>query len=266
MWIQRGGWPHNRNGCTTGFTLNQQSGQSKGLVGWWPYNDASGYNYVTQSFWTAVTGTRPTLGPGRGKLGIYFSGITNFLYRYLDHWLHGVGYPATVSFWADIQSGNRRGSLFKVGNLATGWGIGVGNASWNVLGVDIIGLYENVAWIPFGVNYPSNRIAFWTMTVSSSRVPKLYIDGILQSTKGTNNILNPVTDLYIGGYSTRKFTGGRMSDIRLYNRELHSGEVWALYSDPGALYAPAVSDGIGSESAAVGSARWIRIGEGLRLI
>src|SRR5690606_26767942 len=95
-------------------------------------------------------------------------------------------------------------------------------------GTNIIFRYESARWI----NTSTTLGTGWhhvVMTIDSSGVPSLHLDGSFIASYAGANSVAPAAGVKIGGaLSTQRFSGS-VDDIRFYNRTLSNAEVLQLY-------------------------------------
>lgn len=152
----------------------------------------------------------------------------------------------TVQCWVYLQSTSLKGTIFRLGDLNTGWSIGIGSATTDSLGNEVIALYPNRRWIPTG----SNAGTGWhliTMIVDGQNLPFVYLDTTLILNGDVGNAPNELTLAtrrfsYIGrnvgdepGGTPRTF-GGHVSSIILYDRVLTGTEINNNYNNTKGRY------------------------------
>jgi hypothetical protein len=76
----------------------------------------------------------------------------------------------------------------------------------------------------------------YCVTVSSGNGTKVYIDGSLEKTDASQGggIINPATAVHFGGrsdHNSSRYYGGKLDDIRVYDKELTGTEVGNLYNE-----------------------------------
>ncbi len=131
---------------------------------------------------------------------------------------------------ANFSSANLSGCLLKIGSTNDGYGVGVGNSTFDDVGNHIIGLMEVIAWRGTSINIGTGLHSLGFMLVSGSPYLQLYVDGVSVDNYYMSAPYSPAGGVsYIGGYSTRLFSG-IVTDVAVYPRGLSSTEWTALHN------------------------------------
>ena len=160
--------------------------------------------------------------------------------------------PYTLATWVYLASDTTKGAFMKLGNSATGVGLGTGSATFDSNGNELIFLSESIAWKGTGVHIGLgwHHVA---ATVSVGGALNAYIDGSLIYTSSVS--LNTAAGTYvIGGYDvgTPRYTTGTLDDVRVYTSELTAADISSIYNN-----------GFGrTENTIPGLASWYKFNEG----
>jgi len=141
----------------------------------------------------------------------------------------------TVSGWVNLDSDSESGAFVKIGGTSPnqGFGIGVGETSFDNNGNNLIILYEGVRWIDTNVDIGTG----WhhvVLCVDGSGYPKAFIDGeiVYQDSSGAGAAPQSSTT-YIGGYTgatgENRHTDVMIDEVRIWNRELNDNEIYQQY-------------------------------------
>jgi len=134
----------------------------------------------------------------------------------------------TLSTWVNSSATNNHGAFIKVG-AGNGYGIGVGNSSYDNDGPNLIVIYEGIRWasVP-GATLPTgwHHVA---LVIDAAGVPSIYLDGVLKGSSPGAGPTVPAPTTYIGGYDTSRYFLGAIDDSRIYNRALSAGEIKDIY-------------------------------------
>lgn len=186
----------------------------------------------TGTTWTDLSGngrngtltSGPTYSAGRGA--IVFDGT--------DDYVTGTIPTTTMSSfcmqgWVNITGGTNGGCFFKMGNNSGGIALGIGGATFEDTGTNLIGLFPAVRWIATTTSLGSGW-KFVSMNMDASSVPTFYINGTLVS--GTYSGTAPVapTTSYnlgrcIGDEGTSRQFAGQIGSFVCYNRVVTAQEV-----------------------------------------
>ncbi|NPD48000.1 LamG domain-containing protein, partial [Lentimicrobium sp. S6] len=133
----------------------------------------------------------------------------------------------TVECWVNIPSVSEKGAFINVGNGSSGYGIGVGNGTWDSDGNELIIIYNEINWFPTGINIGTgwHHIAF---TIDAFSTARAFLDGKLVYTKNGFNAVSPANTVYIGsGGGGRNLSNGTMDEVRLWNIDRAEAEIRA---------------------------------------
>ena len=209
---------------------------TSGLVGYWPFDEGSGTIAYDKSGnnnnGTLING--PTWTGGKVAGGLNFNGSGNY-----------IDIPNSSSL--NFSSGFSAGAWIQGGNYSP-WDPFLGKESWNA-GLGFVLLVGDSAG---GITYYGGTgagsmaaISFagaappgvWTHVffTNSSGSAKMYINSILVAS-GSIPITNAPNDLLVAarhtndGGAASDWYGGKVDDVRVYNRALSASEVQALYN------------------------------------
>lgn len=212
---------------SSGIVLNN-------LIGWWKLDgnlQGSAGSLDGVAAVNAVPGNRNSI-PNKAYS---FNGTDAYI-QLSDSIAPAVGTSnVTLAVWVWTSVTPNRGFFMKVGNNASGYGIGMGTTNVETMGTKIIMLYEGVRWIQTSTDLPTgwHHVA---MVIDGSGVPTAYLDGVsIGSYSGTGPI-NPVGQTYLGGRASGtnpRYFAGNIDDARVYNRALSAAEITAIYNEGG---------------------------------
>jgi len=228
----------------SGGTLG--SGEFSGLVGHWTFDgkdmvsnivDVSGNGNNGALVLGASGNTSTTTSIGRIGQALEFDGIDD---QVSINSVFGLGNTdLSIAAWVNLDSTSEGGAFVKIGRETAGtggnngFGMGVGQSSFDNNGNDLILLYETVRWIDTNdtIGTGWHHVA---MTINSSGVPEWFIDGVSGGTSsGTNGIAPSLGATKIGGYTAlgggERFVDATIDDVRIYNRTLLPSEIERLY-------------------------------------
>ena len=158
---------------------------------------------------------------------------------------------SSINCWVNLDSTSENGAFVSIGKAESdpggdGYSIGVGSTTFNDSGNHLIGIYEVVRWFNSGTNIGTG----WhmvTLTIDSSGVPSLWLDGTVITSYAGNNARAPTINSYIGGYTqegTSRHVDAIIDEVGLWTKELSTEEVTSLYNSGSGLAYP-----FGSEAA-----------------
>lgn len=193
-------------------------------VSTWLDSSAAG-NDVTQS------GTaRPTY-----KTNI-INGLPVVRFDGVDDYMHvasalGITTASTVVVVVNIASSSRAGSAIKIGDSGIsnpdddGWSLGVGANTHDAAGNEVLGLYEQVAWIDTNAAWGLGLVVV-VMTVNGSD-PDFYKDRVNLGFGTSSAPRSPGANTYIGGGAAPVAGGGiarfwddDIAEVLIYSRVL----------------------------------------------
>ncbi|HUX35760.1 MAG TPA: LamG domain-containing protein, partial [Candidatus Paceibacterota bacterium] len=215
---------------------------SNGLVGYWKFDEGQGTS-TQDSSGNGNTGTLSASPPGwvSGKVGdaLQFNGSTNNVAMANNITLNS---NFTISFWFDPTANaggydcHRPQIISKHSSSACttdSWGVGYSYHATS-------GYYDKKITVNWGngTNWntflssqqiPQNK---WTYVVwvMNSGVSYLYINGVLDSTVSTPNMVLSNSYTLLFGKVENIYYTGLSDDIRIYNRALSAAEISALYN------------------------------------
>ena len=175
------------------------------------------------------TGTSMGLARVEGKVGnaSAFDGVDD---RIQTSSVNGMANTScSASAWFYMGSATGKGTFFKIGTGANGWGMGVGNTTFDDVGNKLIMIFEGVRWI---VTTGTLSVGWHkvTMVLAASGVPSAYIDGALVAAYSGTNSNSPTTQTQIGatGASSRYFAGN-IDEVRHYTSALTANWILTEY-------------------------------------
>lgn len=212
---------------------------SKGLVGHWLFNEGSGP--VVRDIARGNTGTLTngtTWALGKFDKTLNFDGATNYV-SVPDNDAHT---PALISLacWVYYvsQGGTSLGMVISkydnsTSNRSYTFGMGTGDTLGGYLSNNGAG-FTPINEASLGA-VPKNQWSHIALTYDGANMG-LYLNGRKSTTSNpfTGNIFNSSTILALGArpVGTTGWFGGKVEDVRIYNRPLRQSEVVSLYSDP----------------------------------
>lgn len=138
----------------------------------------------------------------------------------------------SVCLVVNITGGTNSGCFFKLGSNAAGIALGIGSGTMEGVGTNIIGLFPAIRWIPTTTSLGSG-LKMVSMTVSSSGVPSIYLNGALVGTYPGTNMSAPSGTYNLGRCIGDEGTGrqyqGGISSVLFYNKELTLAEIQQNY-------------------------------------
>lgn len=135
---------------------------------------------------------------------------------------------SSITGWVYIPSQSQKGAFFKVGTNSNGYGIGMGDSSFDNVGNKLIMIYDNVRWIA--------TTAVLTVgwhhvgaTISAGGVPTVYLDGAAVGTYSGTGMITPTTNSTIGGSTTGRNFPGKVDEVRFTNTIRSANQILAEY-------------------------------------
>ncbi len=213
------------------------------LIAYWAF-DGNAKDTVGTNDGTVYGATVSTGRGGLSNTGYLFNGVSDYIKK-----ASATGFPTgtgayAVSLWAYPQTGGSTGIIFLARPNGTG--------PYKALSV----AYEP-STTSFGIHYDTCGV-FANMTVSldhwshvvitkpagsSSLLTKIYVNGVEQSLRGdsTNcsvNLLPEKIEIGAGWWNSDSAMPfkGKVDNVRVYNQELTSSEVTAIYNDEKPAY------------------------------
>ena len=204
------------------------------LTQWLTFQNQDATDFGTNAANGTLTGT-PTFNTGVSPPAIQLNGTT----RYVSGTNHPVSSQTTnitLCCWVNLATTNRSGMLLHVGDPAAsggfgdGYGIGVGDTTVDSLGNNLVGLVDQVAWLPFAtaIGTGVHHIALTRDTTTW----RGYIDGVLCGTTFTHNPLGTSAGWAISRNvnSAPRLINSEVQDARFYNTRLNDAQVAALFA------------------------------------
>ena len=201
----------------------------EGLVAYYPLdgnaNDASGNGNDG-----SVVGAKPCKDRfGKANAALSFNGVGNYIsfksvpLKKLDNWsLSAWINPATLS-----EYGMAVCLGFDDGNTGDGFAFGMTMDNYNK-GNRLTGVLGGVKWVPSGYTFPSANAWYHVVMLRSGGVTKYFVNGIQTPNKESSSPHTP-TAFTIGSATRGRFFGGKIDDVRIYNRALSPEEIQAIY-------------------------------------
>lgn len=201
-----------------------------GLVAWWKLNGDA--NTAIGSPNATINNATSSTHDGIPNTAYAFNGTNSSITASSTY---GLGTTSvTISAWIWSSTTSNSGSFVAVGDIGSGYGIGMGDTTQynSAPGTKIVMDYAAVRWVATGTNVGSG----WhhiVMTIDANGTPTGYVDGSPTGSYPGTNAKTPTGSTYIGamgsGAAARFFTGN-IDDVRLYNRALSLSEILSLYS------------------------------------
>lgn len=215
----------------SGAVVKKQA-NNLGLVGYWPMNEGEG-TVAGDSSGFGNTGTFfNNVSWGLGKLGnsTYFRGgaFFDFISVKDPPSLNLNDNTMTISVWIKGAVPNASGGIFTKG-CCGGYGLEIGSAGGTCATNDIAFLKSTIGFFCLG-SVPGDTKWHHVVVVQSGSGINSYVDGLDSGVASldTNSIVaSPGIDLNIG--SGQVNWAGNIDELRIYDRELSSDEVAALY-------------------------------------
>ena len=133
----------------------------------------------------------------------------------------------TLECWVNI-SANTHGALIKIGTSSGGYGIGIGNGTWDSSGNSLIGLYEYDRWLTSSSN-PTLSFNTWhhvALVIDGSGNPTLYLDGTAYAVS-TGAPLAPSGMSYIGNdpADSTRWIAASVEEATVYPTALSASQI-----------------------------------------
>jgi hypothetical protein len=199
-----------------------------GLVAWWPLDDLSGANVVTNSYTLTFAGS-PSLVAGEITNGVSFNGSSQFAVVSAPV----TAVPLTMAGWFNTTSPN--GLIFGLFNgTQSGWfSYFMSISSGKIAGYTANNISATGAISP--LTYDDGNWHY-TATVFTSGQQILYVDGKPVGTNSTAMVPTGLNEFCIGASertgTTDNYFDGEIDDVRIYNRALSAGEIASQYQWP----------------------------------
>jgi hypothetical protein len=147
-------------------------------------------------------------------------------------------YPISINTVVFRQDATENGAWVKVGGSnPNGVGIGIGASSFDFAGTSLIGLKENVVWVPTSTTVAS--LAIVTMLQpSGTTATEIYQNGAIAAiTSGaTDAPVAPSPNISLFGYGTTRFASDPMGEVLVFPSVLSSTDRQILERNQGAYY------------------------------
>lgn len=175
-----------------------------------------------------------------GKYGncATFNGTTQYLQK------SSVLSTATTNIsmfgWVYIPDTSRKGAFFHNGtgtSPQTGYSLGVGNAQYDIVGNNLVGAANGVAWLDFAT--PIGTGWHHIGITRDATTWRGYIDKVQCVNTFTNNPNIPTSTFSIGATLENgwQYFSDKIDDVVFYNKCLSAGEIVELYNNTrGAFY------------------------------
>lgn len=226
------------------FTLNRESKQARGLIGWWPgaapggptLFDLSGYGKhgTLTNFASPYTATSGWIRGLDGGSALYCDGTDDFV-NVGDNF--GGMTAMSVALW--FQTPSIPG--VDVRAVAGKWG---NEAAFDSSDAWVLnyGVFQGIRWFLGGPNAGAvsgtmlTNTTYHAVGTYDGAAVKLYVNGVLAASNAASGTINAAsgTNCYIGGEVASSGGGkliGWVDDVKIYNRALSATEVWRQY-DP----------------------------------
>jgi hypothetical protein len=229
MTLYRGGWPY-ANPPNTQFTLNTESPQAKGLVGWWATLGNAGDSTLRDFSGKGLHGTinanvsmkiHPVLGRVFTGANNSHSGVdvTNFP--------AGSYSSISIGFWFEKDASATHQLMVEQG----------GDTLWiRQAGTGPVAVYLGDTTSPGYHNADTGvgvvgTLYHYMMTYDGSTL-RHYLNGIADGTGNTTGAMSFDSSLCLGAResSTTDSLEGSLGDIRIYDRVLPASEIWTIYA------------------------------------
>jgi hypothetical protein len=217
------------------------------LLGYW---NTDGGTQDSEADLVGGVGTLVEMDDGSNFVGSGYGGLGTHYYRTFAsssgesltvHTANGGTFPLTLNVWIKIDSNGVNGGIPISYGEATTWGPPVNFYSYS--GNLYLVFTDTDSVIVSGTlpsDYADASWHMWTIIVDATNMPKVYIDGVLQSISwsggpftGTGFFHDCISfghALYNDGLNTGDEFAGGIGLIGIWNRALNSTEISALYN------------------------------------
>ena len=215
-----------------GLILDRAHPLSRGLVGWWPLNEAGGRraNDLTGNASGLLTND-PTWSGGVLGNAILFDGSNDYV-NIPHNPIHQFSTQLTFCAWVCPTSGTSYPPLLsKTNGAADGYSWEFNNGAPET---SIALWHYSGGWVAKGYSTIPNAKWSFVATVMNNVTEVFYLNGYqVNSYANTDTISASTVALQIcGSTSLSRYAGGAVSNMRVYNRALDKREVAWLYADP----------------------------------
>jgi hypothetical protein len=131
-----------------------------------------------------------------------------------------------------MPGSSAKGAFVMVGNGSNGYGIGVGNGTFDSSGSHLLVLFEYVRWIDTGATLTPGW-HYVVLTLGGSGSPTVYLDGVQAYSDTGGGPTAPTGGVHIGGYTSGvgpRYFAGRLDELAVYNAALTSTQVANHYT------------------------------------
>jgi hypothetical protein len=144
----------------------------------------------------------------------------------------------TLECWVNVMGPQAHGYLVKIGGDADGVALGLGDATMDGYGRELLGLFEGVVWRRSGVLLTDGwHHVVYTVEPGANPASTFYVDGVQVSSwaSGGPTPAAPIDGLYVGGYlaNDRNYSGtvqsGEIDEPAVYTRPLTLAEIQNHY-------------------------------------
>lgn len=139
-----------------------------------------------------------------------------------------TGGVASLVCMMQVPDANQFGYVLKVGDSATGYGLGVGGATLTNAGVQLIGAQDNVGWLPSTFSLTPGKWYHCVMTIAANGNALFYVAGSLVGTVAAGNTITPTGHSYIGTDNKTACPHISISDCLFYNYILTPTQIATL--------------------------------------
>jgi len=253
---KRGGWPYS-NPPNTQFTLNTQSPQARGLVGWWPTlgqygNVTTVRDYVANRYPMTQYNTPTWKDDGQFGNTILYDDASSERLEVAQAVISS--YPLTLTAWTRSNDDTAAQAIVSI------YDFDAVNVSHRIqlrgpAGGDPISAISQsgaaVGQADAAIGFTAGKWHFVAGVFSSATLRTVYVDGGHPGSDVTNVTPANLSHTGIGAWGSTSiyvnFMSGQIADARIYNRALTAAEIWQLY-DPATrweLYKPVMPDMLG---------------------
>ncbi|OHA41613.1 MAG: hypothetical protein A3G52_00710 [Candidatus Taylorbacteria bacterium RIFCSPLOWO2_12_FULL_43_20] len=231
---------------TVGQTTNCDSGLSCGLVGYWTF-DGKDTDWTTQKTndlsgsgnHGTLTNMSTTTSPTYGKIGqgLKFDGENDYIN--VESGLNITEYPFTLSAWANADTFSSSQSILQLVDKSESgvyWTIGTISSGH----FSMTARNTSPVTTP-GIITPTAGVWYHVVGVFRSETDReLYVNGVSDATSAASVNFAATVDRvaigYFGDLTPGNFLGGKIDDVRIYNRALSATEIKQLYNTASPKY------------------------------
>jgi hypothetical protein len=134
----------------------------------------------------------------------------------------------TLEVWFKF-SGTPNGALIKTGDTNTGWGVGIGNTTWDNAGVHLLGLRSNIAWVTFsGIPNLVAGTTYHVVVINNGTSFKAWLNNT-SYTGSSNGANTPINKIGVGVEDTAganpRYLAATEQKAAFYNYELSATQI-----------------------------------------